>query len=44
MINMASILKAIQAEVGRYITHAMPSFFHSSEVGSKWNSDNTGSL
>ena len=35
MINMACILKATKAKVGRYITHAMPSFFHSSEVGSK---------
>ena len=26
MINMACILKATQAKVGRYITHAMPSF------------------
>ena len=44
MINMACILKATKAKVGRYITHAMPSFYHSSEVGSKWKSDNIGSL
>ena len=43
MINMACILKATQAKVGRYITHAMPSFFHSSEVGSKCNSSYTNS-
>jgi len=41
---MACILKATKAEVGKYITHAMPSSFHSSEVGSKCNNDNTGSL
>ena len=43
MINMACIVKATEAKVGRYITHAMPSFFHSSEVGSKCNSSNTNS-
>ena len=42
--NIACILKATKVKVGKYITHAMPFFFHSSEVGSKCNSNNTGSL